>query len=180
MGQKRIDRGALLRDELLQHQGQTPPVQVAGKAYSYKLLKRKECQRVIYSLIPPFVDLVNVVMEGAAIPLKGLLNGDAEGKIDVSKFDLSAISKALRALPFEEFWALAKALLNGVAIEGESYGDLDDHDYYDDKQGELIQAMLMGLRVNYPHLAALIKPASGDDGSTPSETPPQSKAAVNE
>lgn len=165
---KDINRGEILRDELLQHQGQTPPVLVAGKPYVFRRLKRKDCQRVIYSLIPPFIDVVNVIMDSGAIPLQKLLTGDVE--FDISKFDLGAISKALRAMPFDEFWALAKALLSGVKIDKQSFGDLDDHDYYDDKQGELIQAMLMGLRVNYPHLAALINTASGGGDSTQAET----------
>lgn len=183
---KRIDRAALLKEELHSIQGQSPGVEVAGKTYIYKLLKREKCQRTLYGLIPPFLDMVKVIMGSGVLPLKEIFKPIIEAAVagrsipeipnfefDFTKIDLGAISNAFRSMPFDEFWGLAQALLDKVNIDGEAYGKLKDHDYYDRRQKELIQAMLMGLRVNYPHLVASLPMASGGDDSTPAKTDPE-------
>ena len=183
---KRIDRAALLREELHQIQGETPGVLVAGKTYKYKLLKRERCQRTLYELIPPFLELVKAVLGSGVVPIKDIFEPIIKAAIagekmpdipdfdyDFSKVDLGVISAAFRSMPWAEFWSLAQALLDGVTIDTQGYGKLKDHEYYDDKQPELISAMLMGLRVNYPHLVAFLPKASGGDDSTPDETDPE-------
>lgn len=183
---KRIDRAELLKKELHSIQGQSPGVEVAGKTYIFKLLKREKCQRTLYGLIPPFLDMVNVIMGSGVLPLKEIFEPIVKAALagksipdipdfdfDFEKINLGAISNAFRSMPFDEFWGLAQALLDKVNIDGEAFGKLKDHDYYDRRQKELIQAMLMGLRVNYPHLVASLPMASGGDDSTPAETAPE-------
>lgn len=145
-------------------QGQAPPIEVAGKQYVFRKLKRKECHRVLYNLVQPFITIVSTLMQ--AIDLKDLRNLDS---LDFGKIDISVIGQVFDALPFDRFWELACSMLNGVVVDGKPIEDLDESEYYDDKQIELIQAIFTSIKVNYPFLTGWIKPAGGSKGSSPSK-----------
>jgi hypothetical protein len=166
-------QAGLLADELRAHQGQTPTIEVVGKQYSFRKLKRKKCQKVLYSLVVPFLRTALKITGMEEFTLDKLLQGKIAIKLDPGKVTMTTVLEVIEALLFDDLWALASAVLGDVQIDGRQYGELDDHEYYDDKQSEMLVALVTGLRVNYPHIAVLMQPASGDgdSGQPEMETP---------
>jgi len=160
-----------LAREIRAAQGQSPAVDIDGKQYVFRKLKRKKCHEVLYNLVAPFIRIVATLIESVALPIGELIRGETE--FDFSKmfksekFNTDTLATLLDSLPFEQYWTLACNILNDVEINGTQMGVLDDNDYYDDKPLEMLKAILKGIEVNYPFLKALVrKKEHGSNGSS--------------
>lgn len=163
MSQKR----AKLTRDLRDLQGQSDPHQVAGKTYVFRKLKGKHNHGTLKRLVGPFVRAAETAMKvTAGMSLRKIMSGDAE--VDLSGIDLSKAVEALEVLSEDEYWLLAQRMLGGVEIDGEAFGKLDDHGYFDDKHLEFVQAIFKGVQVNYPFVSAMTQ--TKESGSTDSST----------
>jgi hypothetical protein len=165
-----------MAQKIREAQGQSPAIEVDGRSYVYKKLKRKKCHQVLYGLVAPFIKIVSTFIQDVAIPLGSITSGEFDpGKwaSDTTKglsINTDTIVKLVESLPFDEYWALAQNILNGVEIDGVQYGNLDDHEFYDDKPLHLVKAIFTGIQVNYPFLKDMIK--KKESGSTDSSEGP--------
>jgi hypothetical protein len=171
-----------MAQKIREAQGQSPTVEVDGRNYVYKKLKRRKCHQVLYNLVAPFIRIVSTFIQEIAVPISDIVQGKfnadkmAEGLTKEFSVNTSAIANLISGLPFEEYWALAQNILNGVEIDGVQYGNLDDHDFYDDKPLHLVKAILKGIEVNYPFLKDMIKKkADGSTASSPEKSVPVEK-----
>lgn len=158
-----------LARKMREAQGQTPAVEINGRQYVFRKLKRKKCHQVLYNLVAPFIRIVAALIETVAIPIGKLTSGefDVEALLKSDKLNTDTLASVLESLPFDDFWALACNILDSVEIDGIQYGKLDDHEFFDDKPFEMLKAMLKGIEVNYPFLGDLIKKKeNGKDDSS--------------
>jgi hypothetical protein len=170
-----------MADKMRAAQDQSHAVEVDGHLYVYKKLKRRRCHQVMHSLVAPFIQIVSTFMTQIMVPVGEI----ATGKFDPSKLaqgmtkDLTLNTDALldlvKALPFEDYWALAQNILDDVEVDGVQLGKLDQHEYYDDKHLEMVKAILHGVGVNYPFLKDLIKKKDAGSADLSPESPVPTK-----
>jgi len=155
-------------------QGQSHAVEVDGRIYVYKKLKRKKCHQVLYSLVTPFLRAVSAVVQTISIPVEDLKSG----KLNVEDWSKSlgnsitvttdSLADLMQSFPFEDYWKLACMIFDEVEIDGVQYNDLESHEFFDDKPLHMAKAILQGVKVNYPFLKDLVKKkGDGSKDSSP-------------
>jgi hypothetical protein len=186
-----------LAEKMRAAQGQTAPVGIEYKvqtgededgrpifetrvrAYVFKKLKRKKCHQVLHSLVAPFIRVVSTLIETVAIPIGSLIKGEADFDFDKAfkdgNFNTESLAGLVESMPFDQYWALAQNILNGVEVDKTNLGNLDDHEFFDDKPLEMLKAILKGIEVNYPFL----KDAMKKKGSGSKDSPPESQTQTN-
>ncbi|MCK4960789.1 MAG: hypothetical protein KAT00_15355 [Planctomycetes bacterium] len=182
-----------LADKMRAAQGQTPAVGIEYKvqtgedengkpvfetqirSYVFKKLKRKKCHQVLHSLVAPFIRVVSTLIETVAVPIGALIKGEADFDFDKAfkegKFNTESLAGLVESMPFEQYWALAQNILNGVEVDKIQLGNLDDHEFFDDKPLEMVKAILKGVEVNYPFLKDMMK----SKGSGSKDSPPENQ-----
>ncbi len=150
-----------LADQMREAQGMLPPVEVAGKQYTFTKLRRRECQETLYNLVQPLIDSVSVVIESAGLSIADLSDMDKISEAILANVGL--VAKIFKTISYNQIHELAKSLLRNVVIDGKiqpddfEKPDSNEPGYYDDKQIELIRAIFKAVQVNYPFLGSLIK-----------------------
>jgi hypothetical protein len=171
-----VNKHSQLAEEIRAIQGQTPPVKIAGKQYVFKKLKRRDCQETLYNLVKPLVKTVVMVIESSEVDIEDLKDMD---KIANALLDnVALVADIFDVVSYDQIHKMAKALLKDVIIDNSiapddfENPDSDDPGYYDDKQIELIQAILKAITVNYPFLGDLMTKKGGTkkDSSQSKET----------
>ena len=171
-----IDKKSQLAAEIRAIQGQSEPIEVAGKLYVFKKLTRRDCQETLYNLVKPLIKTVSTVIEGVDLEIEDLTNIDKIAKAVMDNVGL--VGEIFDAIPYDNIHRLAQKLLKDVIIDSAivpddfENPDADEPGYYDDKQLELLQAMIKAVQVNYPFLGGLMK-RKGDtkkDSSQSKET----------
>ncbi len=153
------NKQAELAEKIRAIQGQSPPVEVAGKQYIFKKLKRRDCQETLYNLIKPLINIVSTVLKKTDLQVGDLGNPE---KFDALN-NIELIGEIFGSIPYDHLHQLAKNLLkdviinNSIAPDDFEKPDADEPGYYDDKQFELLQALMKAIQVNYPFLGGLIK-----------------------
>lgn len=152
---------ALLAEQMRAVQGQLPPIEVAGKQYIFTKLRRRDCQETLYDLIQPLIDIISTVIESAGLDLASLSDMDKIAEAIMGNVGL--VAKIFKSISYDQIHNIAKKLLKDVVIDNEfAPDDFENPDaaepgYYDDKQLELLQAIMKAVQVNYPFLINLIK-----------------------
>lgn len=169
-----IDKRAELAEKIRAIQGQSPPVEVAGKMYVFTKLRRRDCQETLYNLIKPLIRIVSSVIEQSDFKVGDL--GDPE-KFDLTK-NVGLVAEIIDLVPYDQLHQIAKKILKDVIIDNViapddfENPDVAEPGYYDDKQMELLQAIMKGIQVNYPFLGGLImkKGKTKEDSDQSKET----------
>ncbi len=162
-------------DKLREVQGQLPPVEVAGKQYVFIKLRRRDCQETLFNLVQPTIDAISTIIGSVNLKLSDLTN--EEKVTEAVMKDISIVSKVFSVVSYDQLNNLAKKLLknviinNSIAPDDFENPDSDEPGYYDDKQLELIQALIKAIRVNYPFLGNLMKKKENtkEDSNQPQE-----------
>jgi hypothetical protein len=163
-----VDKQARLEAEIRAIQGQFKPVEVSGKSYIFKRLKRRDCQETLYNLVKPLIKTISTVIEAVDVEFKDLTDANKISKAIMNNVGL--VGEIFDAIPYDNIHRLAQKLLKDVIIDNEiapddfENPDSDEIGYYDDKQLELLQALMKAVQVNFPFLTDLMK-KKGDSKS---------------
>lgn len=158
-------KAELLAEEMRAIQGQSPPMEVAGKQYIFTKLKRRDCQETLYDLVQPLIDIISTVIESADLNITDLK--DMDRVADAIMNNIGLVAKIFKTISYDQIHRLAKKVLKDVIIDKTvapddfENPDSEEPGYYDDKQLELLQALIKGVQVNYPFLGNLIKKKEG-------------------
>ena len=111
--------------------------------YNFVALRRKEAMRVFHNSLTSILGAIG----------------------EVSDLTDTSIFRALKSIEFDVVWDLAESLLNQVIIDGTEITDINETDYFNDKQDEFYLAIGYALKLNYPDIftkaQAAIKKAMG-------------------
>lgn len=155
------NKATLLAEQMRAMQGQLPPIEVAGKQYIFAKLKRRDCQETLFNLVQPLIDIISTVIESADLDLADL--SDMDKVADAIMNNIGLVAKIFKSVSYDQIHGLAKKILKDVIIDNVfapddfEYPDKDEPGYYDDKQMELLLAIVKGIKVNYPFLINLMK-----------------------
>lgn len=156
-----VDKRAKLAEEIRALQGQSDPIDVAGKTYVFKKLRRRDCQETLYDLVKPMIKVISTVIEKSGIEAGDLHDMDKIAKAVME--NIALVGDIFDAISYDKIHRIAQKILkdvivnNSIAPDDFENPDADEPGYYDDKQLELIQALIKGIKVNYPFIGSLIK-----------------------
>lgn len=100
-------------------------------------------------------DAVQVFHESLQVILRAISGASGALQVDKTSLRKSTIEplKALEGLSrvdFETVWALAEKLLAWVVIDGETFEDINQTDYFGDNPDEIYLAVYHAVSLNYP------------------------------
>lgn len=116
------------------------PTPDGPKEYIFEILHRKDAAKAFHNTL---------------ISIASAL-GSAIGS-DPKNIGAQDLLRAVSALDFDSVWDLACIFLKGCVINGVEIPDLEESDYFQDKNLELYSALWSAINANFPSVFSLIR-----------------------